>query len=373
MSKKVFILGAGCSARYGYPLGLKLVDELRGFLAKIPGGCRVIQGAVEDAVALAARSPEVDTLDKLVNLAEQRLIHFKAQEDTSRRTEAYTKEEGLTNQQVLNAKIATAALFLDREQAARETTMEGYKELLRSIFGQIERWQDALNASDCSVLTFNYDRLFEIAFLSYFKDLDPKQFAVYGKLALNSGFDRWFPERKRIEVAPDRFCFLKLHGSAGWWAKKCEMPPADKTPSADRWREYWPEPPLKPTDLVKLEQCLATNTPFPPWESLTWQPLIAFPHEKKKDASADARDFVQTPYIAAIWKHAAAVLGDAAEVTVIGYSFPEIDRAHTIENLLRKVSSEASFMIENKDPEAVKVALAGAEIPGRLAFKKRTF
>ena len=123
MSKKVFILGAGCSARYGYPLGLKLVDELRGFLAKIPGGGAVIEGAVKDAVALAAEFPEADTLDKLVNLADERLIHFKAREHTSRLTEAYTKEEGLTNQQVLNAKIATAALFLDREPAARETTL----------------------------------------------------------------------------------------------------------------------------------------------------------------------------------------------------------------------------------------------------------
>jgi hypothetical protein len=173
--------------------------------------------------------------------------------------------------------------------------------------------------------------------------------------------------------AQGRFCFLKLHGSAGWWAKKCETSATNRTPATDRWRDYCPEPPLKPTDLLKLEQFFAKQKPLYPFEPLKWQPLIAFPHEKKKDASADPLDFVQTPYIAAIWKHAAAVLGDAAAVTVIGYSFPEIDRAHTIENLLRKVSSETNIMIENKDPEAVKLALAGAEIPGRLAFDKRTF
>jgi len=43
---RVFILGAGCSANYGYPLDGKLVDELRKFLLKIPNGCPVIQEAV---------------------------------------------------------------------------------------------------------------------------------------------------------------------------------------------------------------------------------------------------------------------------------------------------------------------------------------
>jgi hypothetical protein len=53
--KRVFILGAGCSAKYGYPLIVKLVDELNNFLAKltkIPGGCPTIQSAVSNSVDL---------------------------------------------------------------------------------------------------------------------------------------------------------------------------------------------------------------------------------------------------------------------------------------------------------------------------------
>ncbi len=365
--KRVFILGAGCSARYGYPLGGKLTDELRSFLAKvarIPGGCPVIQGAVSKSVGLAARFPEAATLDQLVNLCEERFKTFRGGRSIAWET-ADAEHLRFTNEQILNAKIAMAALFLDKEREARETTLEGYKEsLLPDISGRGPRWQSAVNDSDCSVLTFNYDRLFEIAFLDLFRDFDPNQYPLYGNWVLNSGFDFTLPwGLKRIEIAPDRFCFLKLHGSAGWWAKRCA------TNASDKWRDYGPDSPHDPPNLLTLDRWLGQNKqPYP------WEPLIAFPHEKQRFTSGHPGDFEQGPYIGKIWKRAAAVLEEATEVTVIGYSFAPIDRTHLVENLLSRTQKTTRIRIENKDVEAVKRALGGFEVlQDRLEIVERVF
>lgn len=315
--KRVFILGAGCSAQYGYPLGVKLVDELSNFLAKvgeIPSGCPIIQSAVRNSVDLAASFSEADTLDKLVNLSEERFKNFTVGTCVWKNS-GMEQEEKLTYDEILNAKLAIAALFLDKEREARKKTLKGYKEcLLPSIFERCFDWQSAVKKSDCSVLTFNYDRLFEMAFLEYFQGcFDPQRFSFYGKSVLNSGFD---PVRdwglKTIEIEAGCFCFLKLHGSAGWWAKKCESP-RDK-----KWRDHWPESPQVQTDLFQLEQFLERNRQLP----YKWEPLIAFPHEKQRFTSGNPLDFVQGPYIERIWNQAAKLLSTATEVTIIGYPFP---------------------------------------------------
>jgi hypothetical protein len=75
------------------------------------------------------------------------------------------------------------------------------------------------------VLTFNYDRLFEMAFVSRFR-CDVKTSCLYGESLLNSGMD--YVSGGGIEVAADRFAFLKLHGSVvrgdrslGDWLQVC--------------------------------------------------------------------------------------------------------------------------------------------------------
>ena len=360
-------MGAGCSAAYGYPLGQKLGEELKSFAAKVPDGSS-IKVAVNEAIDLTATFPHADTLDKLVKLSNERFKAFRSARGPVWE-KADTDQESLMRDQVLSAKIATAALFLDKEQGARKTMLEGYKNyLLPSIFGRGSSCQSAVNDSDCSVLTFNYDRLFEIAFLDYFKDSEDcsriEQFPLYGKSILNSGFYPTLDWRlKRIDVEPDRFCFLKLHGSAGWWAKICETNPKEK------WRDYWPGTPHVPTDLAQLEEFLAGNKQFDKWE-----PLIVFPHEKQLSTSDPLVEYVQSPYTDKIWKHAARLLGEATEVIVIGYSFAEIDREHMLEKLLRKTPRTTRIKIENKEVGSVQRALEGfSDLQDRLEFVTRVF
>src|SRR6266481_19111 len=61
-------------------------------------------------------------------------------------------------------------------------------------------------------MTFNYDRLFEIAFLDRFK-IEP--YGLYDVRVLNSGVTL---VGINIEFEPEAFSFLKLHGSVHGWA-----------------------------------------------------------------------------------------------------------------------------------------------------------
>jgi hypothetical protein len=109
MSKRVFILGAGCSASYGYPLGRALGSELKQLLATIPEECRIIRNAVQDSLGVAATFPQADTLDTLVNLTEERYRAFREGRGTEW-LDADAEQETLTDKQILDVKIATSAL-----------------------------------------------------------------------------------------------------------------------------------------------------------------------------------------------------------------------------------------------------------------------
>jgi hypothetical protein len=192
--------------------------------------------------------------------------------------------------------------------------LKGYKELLLpAVFERDKYWRIAVEGSDCSVLTFNYDRLFEIAFLDYFMDSqglpEIAQFPLYGKSVLNSGFDSGLCRAgEKTKIMPDHFCFLKLHGSAGWMAKECSG-----NLGRDECRFYSLDSAQCTTDVRQLEKFLVGNK-----RRYKWEPLIAFPHEKQRFTSVYPGDFVQGPYIGKVWAHAAEVLRKATEVTVIG-------------------------------------------------------
>jgi hypothetical protein len=358
----VFILGAGCSHKYGYPLGASLADQLQEFRAKIPKGCDIIHQAVGDTVALAA-DLQVKTLDELAKRFED---EFSASYDGTGGIPyaALKKKEGRYAKPILDAKIATAALFLDREDEARKTSLHGYRRLIASMFDG-SPWRKGVESSNCHVLSFNYDRLFEIVFLDRFKEFDPKQFDLYGEYALNSGFgDRRASGSERIEPAAGRFCFLKLHGSAGWCVKRAEGNPYLEC------RRYCPAAPATRITLQDIEKHLRKQKP----EIYPWEPLIAFPHEKKSDTDNHPGDFLRTPYITKIWKHAASILKDAKQVRVIGYSFNPIDSRDMVDKLLSKATACDKIVIQNPDEAGVRAALKSCEGKLRpLEFDKTEF
>jgi hypothetical protein len=314
VSKTVYILGAGCSAGQrpenpGYPLAREFLLALEHFGERLGAkeNCKQLKSCVDGSAALL-KQEAAQTLDTL----------------TARLgTEAHDLGNGLTMQERLglerkirDAKIATYALFMDLEIQAKETGLHRYHNFLDEMFGNGTNWSQASRKSKCSVLTFNYDRLFEMAFVSRFR-CDAKTSCLYGESLLNSGMD--YVSGGGIAVAADRFAFLKLHGSVGIRARE-EM-------GHDGPCHYtsYDGPPGENGKTIDDEMFFARARNPNPYDRDP-EPLIVFPHEKPFVANGTKTLLSFRGYIQPIWNHARRLVSEATEVWAIGYRFAPIDR-----------------------------------------------
>jgi hypothetical protein len=340
---RVFILGAGCSVGCGYPPGTGLAAELEKFLGEvreIPNEkCGRIKQSLICTLKLLCEIPGVETLDQLAACIEQGLKDWKRQRGGSSVDSEYLERENTAAKQILDAKIATSAMFLAGEAKARQTDLRSYKCFITQILGG-PPWTKAREA-DCHVLTFNYDRLFEIALSECFPTFDLRNCSLYACDALNSGFDFNFGKRSLVQPTPGRFCFLKMHGSAGWWVKV-------KHDGVRGERCYWPASPVQALSVEEIEKTIPKECGGP----FGWEPLLAFPHERQESqehfsykGESSGRDWA--PYIDAVWQYAASVVANATEVRVIGYSFSPIDSRHMVNQLLSKATCK-KIVIQNK-------------------------
>jgi len=343
---RVFILGAGCSANCEYPLGIDLTRQLQKFALDIPTDCTRIKQSVSDTITLMRGLPAIETLDQLAKQIDDDFLAWSAQRGSMIADRTCLDKERLANKQILDAKVAISAMFVVREENARRRGLPGYHRLLEFLF-EGEPWQEAVGESDCHVLSFNYDRLFEIAFLDRFNTFPWQQHSVYGESALNSGFNSGDFDNsgyEKVQLTEGRFCFLKLHGSADWWVKKRA---GNRSNPDDELRHYWPRNPNKASvNLHEFEEFLRKQ----------WEPLIAFPHEKQRAVKRQT-DFLADRYLEKTEAHAVSVLANATEVKIIGYSFAQIDGSHVVNNLLNKVPEDAKIIVRNTDITTVKSRL----------------
>jgi hypothetical protein len=343
MNRSVYILGAGCSAKY-YPLARDFRQELSKYaddLSKRPN-CDQLNGCVTKTVTLMEQyaSP---TIDKLILQIIEDLA--KQKKSSSSFLAGYTPEhdrlDKMEDRQILDAKIATAAFFLEREGAIKDG-LQSYRDLLNIIFGG-EHNQSVLRSTIHRVLSFNYDRLFEIAFGQYF-GLDP--FSCYGKELLNAGFEL---DKSYLLQDFDRFCFLKLHGTAGTFMYKRHGAPRYFHTSAGRTMDdsfFWPN-------------------------QANAEPLIVFPYEK--DRANSKTSFPFDLYIRPIWQkqgYAEKLVQEAHQIRVIGYSFDPNDRKSMM-HLLRH--SDCPIIIQNKTQDAAEQICKELrfDYPGDEAFTSR--
>jgi hypothetical protein len=358
---KVFILGAGCSAERGYPLGTGLATDLEKFLRDVPDKCPVIKQSVTDTLNLLRGLPRMETLDQLARRIDNELRDWQtAQGVFIADMKELSRRSALANKQILAAKIATHAIFLLKEAEARETGLPKYRQFITNVFGG-PPWKNALAETDCHVLTFNYDRLFEIAFLNSFDEFNPERIFLYGEDALNSGY-LLHGDCHLARPKPGRFSFLKLHGSAGWWV----------APKLGGGRHYCPSVPVKAMSLEQIEKSIPKECGGP----FGWEPLLAFPHERQGsqeyfNARGESSGYAWAPYIDAIWQHANSVVSAATEVRVIGYSFNPIDSRYMVNELLSKATCER-IVIQNKVDVRPNLE-SYKQLRGRLDFDSTPF
>lgn len=362
---KVFILGAGCSADCGYPLGAGFKNALQQFSFQIAADCPTIKQAVRDTITLMENLPDIQTLDQLARHIDEELEAWKEQRNHYRDKENSDREK-MAGRKILDAKIATTVLFLALEEKVPKSGIAKYEDFIISLLGgRAQTLKEVFSGADCHVLSFNYDRLFEIAFLNRFKQLNPCQFGLYSGNVLNSGFDA---KRDAVKPVSGHFSFLKLHGSSGWWVKKEQYSGPE--------RLYWPSVPKNPVTLKDIEALAAKAHDY-----LEWKPLIAFPHERQQSrefyqANKSSSGYHWAPYIDAVWNHAGNLLSEAAEVKVIGYSFDPNDSRYMVEELLSKVPASVKIVIKNREEAKAKVMgnVEGYKVlRGRVEFDSSPF
>jgi hypothetical protein len=323
---RVYVLGAGCSydAEHGYPLAKDFVPALNTYAAKIAGvaDCQRIKKAVEDTAKLLTQCQtgacHASTIDQLINLilnkrCDDQLIALNANVAADR--------VGLRYEAVRKAKIATAACFLDREGPALKQQIGKYKEFIqRKVLnetGVSVPCQTRLQRSSARVLSFNYDRLFELVFFASLSDAYLKGFGPYQAEALNSGLTAF---REVEDFVKDRFCFVKLHGTAGML---CSDDAWGQQVSHLRNVASWSEE--KITDGLFF--------PTNPSAQAATGPMIVFPYEKDFVVSGRDNKLPFRDYIGKVWAHATFVLKEASEIWIIGYSFDPTDCEYLIERI----------------------------------------
>lgn len=331
MGTTLLILGAGCSVSSGYPLAAKMLEGLSQFGQGLGNDANRLRALVEKTLALvkhlAASGETVETLDTLA-----KLLHEGKAGGT-------TMQE--RNRNVKDAKLAVTAYFLSLERAAIQKGLPGYRLLMNQVFGAYSRWYTkALQESTYSVLTFNYDRLFELAFRQCFPDFDGTV-ALYSPAALNSGLRLLTP--RQAEVAPARFCFLKLHGSVDLYG----------------FEEYGrPEPihgipdPATPPTITDADFFVPNEPGYGIYANTGKPALIVFPNEKPHLEQYPGNVLAFREYLPRIWGAAHAAAGRAEEIRIIGNSCPDPDAA-PLRSLFAAAHKCRRYVIENPFPAEV--------------------
>lgn len=289
-----------------YPLAKDMLTHLKQFGDGLGNNTARLRKLVEQTVdlfdRLRAKGTMAQTLDDLA-----RIVHSGHLADNNIGTNQTTNYR-----LIADAKVAIAAMFLSKETQAVNDGLTGYRSLMNRVFASSfgTDCRLALRNTPYRVLTFNYDRLFELAFRQYFP-YDGTE-AFYGPTVLNSGLYQVLPQR--VEVDLDRFAFLKLHGSVGLYSYE----EAGGCDHLHRVPDF-----VQPTPITDEEFFLTdgygihSNKPKPA--------LIVFPHEKDFLRDYPGNRFSFRFYIPEIWKAARHFASQAKEIWIIGYSCPEPD------------------------------------------------
>ncbi len=320
---------------YGYPLANDFLASLKQYQNTLErrANCEHLKQCLTNTIGLIEhhRAPTTDRLVRWIEdevARQQQSFHFtQGMEIHQLDVKAWDK--------IRDAKIATVALFLEREAAAWQTELSSYDEFLHVIFNG-HRNQGALQSTSDCVLSFNYDRLFEMAFTDYFQLHTPMD--CYANTWLNAGLN--FSEHRASDFAPDQFCFLKLHGSAAMVV--AEQHGQTKYGMNDLRRAQW---------IIDDNFFWSTERKVSPIRKENPEPLIVFPHEKER-ARETKTAFEFDEYIRTTWGQAEKLIEDAEQIWAVGYSFDPTDRKSIFE-LLRKNKVNCDIVIQN--PEAEKI------------------
>lgn len=337
--RTLYILGAGCSAGNppeapGYPLAKQFRQELQKFATELEGRpqCTKLHKAVISTTK-ALQQYDCETIDELV-----RLLVTKAHGNNAILTAA---ETSLADRAVQFSKIATSAYLLSREAAAAGACGERYRGFLQTLFRNESSWDKAAATSTDSVLSFNYDRLFERAWRDHFQIGRSRH--PHAPAGLNSGLLTSLAQDHSID--PDRFSFLKLHGCCGMYVGEDWTPGSPETycvPGAD----------LRDSPRELTDSDFFPETAQGESSRYSGEPLIVFPVEKPHTKPSSGARLPHRQYVQNVWQDALRRVSEADRLWFIGYSFQPMDH-EDVASLLSGVKPGSTVVIQDL-PESVK-------------------
>ena len=329
MADVVYILGAGCSRECGYPLAPETSTALRKFAQESLTSAESarVKRAIEETLSLMEE--KVDTVDELVRRIDQGQYDETSGFVTG---DALIHREKLRHDRIHNAIVAISALFIHLEGKVTRQGLRRYQEFLNELFLEVNSTWPSHQPNSCHVITFNYDRMFEVAFRERFH-FDTQRFGLYGGLGLNSGLDVVY--NREVKFSNDRFSFLKLHGSVGMWA-------------VDDVRDichHYGLPRIDEPQEIKDEMFYQKNGADDTKRRQTVFPLLFFPHQRHF-VLAQENAYQFNAYARAVWRRAEETISNANEIRVIGYSFSGIDRKPFLD-LLRRAKQCKRIVIQS--------------------------
>jgi hypothetical protein len=298
----VTVFGAGVSRHCGFPLADDFFPGASAFGESLGEKCPQLRRVIEHVVK-RAQELECLTPDDLA------LRMYQTRVGDGRQATIDT---------LYYARIVTDAFFLHLERQVSGSMMRAFQEYWHEVVGSYtQNWRAGMPATKHRLVTFNYDRVAELAFLRFFPEIANNGIDLYGPGMLNTGFSGW---RSGLKFEDRTFCYLKLHGTAG-------VKPfgADEYATAfgDHFGHYASlgDAKFEITDELYFEGPAQENS-LPKWKLA---PLIAFPVDKQYVESGGF-EYSFKNYIGAVGAKARQVFSQAERIDIIGYSFRAPDR-----------------------------------------------
>jgi len=213
---------------------------------------------------------------------------------------------------ILDAKLAMSIYFLAIEDAAVERALLNYTAFFEELFGfgNSEQLNERVKSTPCRVITYNYDRLFERAFIAWAKRIEPYNKDMADGLDgfvtkyLNTGLG----DLHKILFEQNRFSLLKLHGGVGQFS---------------RTNDYGFKHIYRPQFGSSTAEFIDENH-YKPEGYSNDIPTLIFPADKNvKNSNQNSSSFIE--YMKAVENQALAFCNQAEEIQIIGYSVQPID------------------------------------------------
>lgn len=328
-SLTVIVLGAGASVACGYPAAANFFERLSTYGKSLDTEAAKLRIAIQHVVDRAA-DVEALTIDDLARLALLRRGGGMQNYDNAWRTASL-------------ARIVTDAFFLHLEREIPHGALEAFKGLWHEIIGPItDDLAHEFPQTRYRLVSFNYDRLAEIAFNRSFTGAGTAQYDIYSSTILNTGLNR----DEGPKFRDGKFSFLKLHGSVG----VCPFGPSENDRFFGHFFGHYAPLSQSSSPAVNDDTYFKDELDqhgLPVWKNL---PLIVFPADKQR-VEAGGEDYNFREYITAIRGQAAKIFAAATRIVVIGYSFQPADKQWLI-SLLRS-APEAKKIIFNPHAEQI--------------------